>query len=937
MNASRSSYGQDLPSDLIELIDHTTRGVQRLYETTRRRENSGAARERLRPPVDDFAGARGANYAEMSDDAAHAGRAAAVTPVVGAASRAVAVASSSSAARQTAAAMYEQRSPYDGNHRDGGRPPQRRRRPEDSCHDKSASSNGTGGGRRWPWSRVQTPPAGGLAEGRSGASTTNTTMSSDASYRLYAAHRHPQQPAAAGEQHLSLASNVDTSAAAEDGGSAQAGQRWKDTFKSLLSAAAEPAATAAPVVSAARVPADHPAVAASHAPPEVSLSLESRETGRHPEAVAQSNPALERLRSQLEEQETSHREQLALLRMEHNRELAQLRHEALQARQRAEEEVATQLQASFTVKQKLLQASVDNERMQAEEGRKTMEEKERIIERLRAEVEAATSRSQSMQSEAEAKKRQVIELRESLTNTRKQLAGLEEEVVRRKGELAESRRREKLMAEREQDAMGLVSRLELQLREQEQRSREELRRLEAEFHSTTKSYQDLLGEATEKLTSLEKVQRKYDTLREQRRQQKQHQEELTSNVAAAQEGRRQAVERAETLQQELEQLRLQLARKEHEMREERAGHHRIVEGITQQLQEEESKASRETEELQKALHHAEDQTMRLEREVAGLNSQLKEEQEHSKQLLVRLEQSAVRHQEDLASTRRAASAHQQQTEGVLASLKRQLREKDAKLEALATTASEPVQRLRSQLEDERSKRAHLEEQFNRYKQRAKVAKEAALREVRREQQRMPSVPRSQSRASATLPATSPRLDGDKMSHGDETLRLEESATTTPKGQRAPKPVAPPPPRSVNRSRDRNITTPPRSSVAQVGWESVESISNISRSSPLCSSHSEVIGTGAHPFGDVERLHDVTQRESPTSSQAPKLDNVDDRILQHEQVLREFHQSAAEVFRKITGNRDEFLAKCTSVVRSVSHRGGDEEPSASSTTLEGLLR
>ncbi|ESL10442.1 hypothetical protein TRSC58_01825 [Trypanosoma rangeli SC58] len=931
MSASRFSYEQDLPSNLLELIDHTTRGVQRLYETTRRRERLGGSRERRRPPVDGLANARCRTYAETFEDAEHAGATDGVNPVDGA-TRTAAVASSSPALQRTAA-VHERGSLHHGN--------QRHRRPECS-QDKSATSNETSGRRQWPWSRVQTLQTSAVAEGRSGASTMNTTLSSDGSHRLLSAHRQQQQQAATRGHYLSMTStvNTSTSAAADNSYAQVGGQRWKDTFKSLLSAAAAPAATAVPAASAAQMSANERAPV-SNVPREAILSMESTETRRHQEeaptfAPAQSGPALERLQCQLEEQEKSHREQLSHLRMEHSRELSQLRHDALQARQKAEEEVAAQLQASFTVKQKLLQAAVENERLQAEEARKTIGEKDGIIERLRAEVEAAASRNQSTLGEVDAKKRQVAQLRESLTSTRKQLAELEEEVVRHKEDLAESKRREKLMVGREQDALGLVSRLELQLREQDQRSREELRRLEAEFHSTAKSYQDLLGEATEKLTALEKMQRKYNTLKEQRRQQKQQQEELTSKVTAVQEEKQQAVERAETLQQELEHLRLQIARKEHEMREERAGHHRTVEGITQQLQEEETKAKREAEALQKALHHAEDRFARLEREVEGLRTQLKEEQEHSKQQLLQLEQSALRHQEDLATTRRAASAHQQQTESVIASLKRQLREKDVKLEALATTASEPVQRLRSQLEDERSKRAHLEEQFNRYKQRAKVAKEAALREVRREQQRMSSVPRSQSRPSATLPEALPSHDGGKVSHGDGPMPLQESDTTTPKDQRVPKAVAPLLPHSVNRSRDRSTVSPPRSRVSPAGWDSVESISNISRSSPLCSSHSEVIETVPSPVRGIEKRHDATQKTALTSSQSPQLDNVDDKILQHEQVLREFHQSAAEVFSKITGNRDKFLEKCTSVVRSVSYCGRDEGSSAASTTLNGLV-
>ncbi|RNF17695.1 BRCT domain-containing protein [Trypanosoma cruzi] len=942
MKASLSSYEKDLPSDLLELIDHTTRGVQRLYETTRRRETLGESRERKAFVDDGRASARGVQHTEELAGTARAGGGAAVPPVMG--KKRTAGLSSSSLPRTTTAAVHEDGPPRYCYQSENGRPLQQHHR-EPNNKDTSAESSGTNGARRWPWSRVQTLSMGVVADGRSGTSTTNTTLSSDAPSRTLLAHS--TQGAARSGQNVSVKGTVNTSTTGtEDNNASQIGQRWKDTFRSLLSGAAAnntntptPAATEASAAPYENTHAEQRGPVAN-LPHETSLSLEATETRRQHDAHAfistQTSAALERLRRQLAEQEASHREEVSRIRMEHNRELSQLRHEALETRQKSEEEVTTQLQASFNVKQKLLQVALEEERLQADEARKTVEEREKAIEKLKLELEAATSQRQSLQGDVDAKKRQVADLRESLTGTRKRLAELEEELTKRKGDLVESRQREKMMTMREKDALDLVSRLELQLREQDQRSREELRRLEAEFHLTTKSYQDLIGEATEKLTALEKVERKYHALKEQRRQQKEQKEELALKLTSVQEEKKHLTERLEFLQQELEQLRLQIARKEHEMREERAGHQKIVEGITQQLQEEEHKYCREVEALQQALRHAEDRTVRLEREVEGLSDKLKEEQAHSKQLLLKMEQSALRHREDLSSTRRSASAHQQQTESVLSSLRRQLREKDAKLEALATTASEPIQRLRNQLEDERSKRAHLEEQFNRYKERAKVAKEAALREIRREQQRAPFAPRSLSRTSAPPPSTSPSYDGGKGFLGAEPYTVQVSETTTPKDQRVPKAVLPLPPHSYERLRERSATTPQSSKMAQTGWDSVGSISNISRSSPLCSSRGEVIETVDPPSGDTGNRWDATQTTFPTSSQPPQLDNIDERVLQHEQILRDFHQSAAEVFRKITCNRDEFLEKCTSVVRSVSHRGGDDERFVSSTTHQGLL-
>ncbi|CCW67211.1 unnamed protein product [Phytomonas sp. Hart1] len=55
--------------------------------------------------------------------------------------------------------------------------------------------------------------------------------------------------------------------------------------------------------------------------------------------------------------------------------------------------------------------------------------------------------------------------------------------------------------------------------------------------------------------------------------------------------------------------------------------------------------------------------------------------------------------------------------------------------------------------------------------------------------------------------------------------------------------------------------------------------------------------------------------------------VDTSVTDHEQRMREFHASAAEIFKKITSSREDFLAQCTSIVRQstatrrASHNGG----------------
>ncbi|ORC89042.1 BRCT domain-containing protein [Trypanosoma theileri] len=984
-------YARDLPSDLLDLIDHTTRGVRRLYASTQCAEMS--------------------THPDTTED----------RPITTTTKRTKRRTSTTT----TGTSAVNERSEGKSNgvesreEEEEENIPRRastavRSRPQHSNHYNTSTEDDLRGTvHRWTLRRTQAIPTNNTTEDRSITSTVNTTLSLDGHRR-----QPPTLHSIARGPHSSITSTVNTSATGMDDRSGlQLSQKWKDTFKSLLSGAVEPnRSNTAPLssstvdVSITHQQENHIAQVTQDSKVPLTSIVKNNEQDRMYEMLKQSKATVERLQQQLKEQDESHRRELSELRTEHSSELAQLRREIFEARQKAEEEVSTQLLASFSVKQKLLQAEVVNERMRAEEMNRTIEERNKTIERLHAQLEEASGHLRQLQSEVDAKERQVKELRDNVLKTRKDLAALEEEVATRVGELAESKRREKLAVEREKESQSLVNRLESQLREQEQRSREELHRLEEEFHSTSKSYQNLIGEATDKLTALEKVERKYRTLKEQNRQQKQQLQEEIARLTSVQDEKQQHLKRIEELQQDVETLRLQLARKEHEMREERASQHHMVDSLKKQLEEEEDKACQERENLQKSVRHTEECMARLQREMESLTQQLEEERQHSKELLVKLEESALRHQEDLASVRQAASSYQQQTESILASMRRQLREKDAKLQALASTASEPIQRLRSQLEDERGRRATLEEQFNRYKQKAKAAEEAALREIRREQNRASSSARSQSQSSSVpaaptktsstttglgvglglgetvtpvMPLSSTRTTSSSSTAAAAAMREEigsgsslpvsmphhGSGLTTPTDQRLPKALVPPLPRAHNRRNLHSPTVSPSRTVGNadiaftttttaaaaavmvtastphIGWDSVGSISNISCSSPLCSSR-EGDTEGIDPAmtnpasGSNYQISppdvDDSVHEMLTHSSKPFEErHIDDKMAQHEQVLREFHESAAEVFRKITGNRDEFLAKCTSVVRAVSHHPGDRERSLEAESRENI--
>ncbi|KAH9601235.1 hypothetical protein LSM04_009549 [Trypanosoma melophagium] len=997
-------YAQDLPSDLLDLIDHTTRGVQRLYASTQPAEtcthpNTAEGRTTTIATTTTTATSTSTRRRTANPTSAVNERSEGRSNGVG-----CVVEDDLPRRASTTLRRKSHSDPYNHHHLS-------------SHHNTSTEDEGRGTIHPYTFRRPQALATGNTTEIRSGTSTVNTTLSLNAQHRPPTTNMH----SALRGLHSSATSTVNTSATGmEDRSGSQLGQKWKDTFKSLLTGVAEPnrsnttpLSSATIGVSVSNQQENHVSEMAQDSKVPLTSTVTSNEQNRMYEKLKQSNEMVERLQQQLKEQGESHRRELSELRTEHTSEVAQLRRDIFEARQKAEEEVSTQLLASFSVKEKLIRAEVVSERMRADEMGRTIEERNKTIERLNAQLKESSGHLRQLQGEVDAKERQVKELRESVLKTRKDLAILEEEVATRVEELEESKNCEKLAVERYKESQSLVTRLESQLREQDQRSREELHRLEEEFHTTSKSYQKLIGEATDKLTMLEKVERKYRTLKEQNRQQKQQLQEEITRLSSVQDEKQQHVKRIEELQQDVETLRLQLARREHETREERASQNHIVESLKKQLEEQEDKACREREDLHKSVRHAEECTARLQREVESVTQQLEEERQHSKELLVKLEESALRHQEDLTSVRRAASSYQQQSESILGSMRRQLREKDAKLQALASTASEPIQRLRSQLEDERGRRATLEAQFNRYKQKAKAAEEAALREIRREQHRTSSsTARSQCRSSSvpapsvvtTTRTAATRVGEKEMGVGSGTnvmppvtsthptfssspsttvamhaemctgsslpasIAVHGSGLTTPTDQRLPKAVAPPLPRANSRRHERSPTVSPSRSVRTVnaplndvagaatvltvsaatphmGWDSVGSISNISCSSPLCSSREvvteDIDPVMSNPTGGSYRISpsgvdDSIHEKMVTHSSNPfQVEHIDDKMAQHEQVLREFHESAAEVFRKITGNRDEFLAKCTSVVRSVSHHTGDRERSLGAESRENI--
>ncbi|CCD12446.1 unnamed protein product [Trypanosoma congolense IL3000] len=945
MTRASSVYENCLPEDLLDLIDHTKRGVQRLYESTKRVERA-MSRGKRRPHTyaQSCTTSSECSTEVESTDKRRSNGGEASPPSRGKYSTVERKRRKKSSHMEGSSDLLVSKPLDDGVlHRSHSRP-HTKRRSGGREKQRDVAAGGRGPVHKSQRDQPLQPAVNGADFGESIGISTE-----DANLARGQQRCHPLMRYLNSNQHMSTTTGFSSSAAFNQvNGSSSFGKSWKDTLRSLISGEAPTSITEETTMPTAASRSGTPYTQKGEA-----VFCTAPPGHRSRSATAERREGtVELLQRQLKEKDRLHNEEMTQLRAEHRMELSRVRRAALDARQKTFDEVTSQLQSSSDVKMKLMQAEIESERKRGDATQKMLEEERVVVNRLRGELEDATSNAKALQKDVNIKAKLLTKLRENLENTQRELADCKEEIEKLCKKASEITRREKLAVSREKENQALVKEFEQRLEEQQKRSREEVGRLQDELRSMAEGYEKLINETSERLTALGKFEQKYRALKEQHRGEKKQYKEVSSETAALKAENKELERKLEGFQSELDTLRVQIARKEHEMREEKAKHSQVVDGIVQKLEEQQEAASREMTDLRKDARSFEERSARLQRTVESLERQLQEEQEHSKKLLLKLEESSRRHQEELAASRQSASSYQKQTEEIMSSLKRQLREKDAKLEVLAATASEPLQRLRKQLEDERSKRAHLEEQFNRYKHKAKLAQEAALREIRREQQRGSPAARSLPLVGVTA---GNRLAG---SYDGESVALSppSALSASPAGTAAVADVSPVPtpkfflprreggaaaadfksptklscgaaavPQPLDRVQDRNAVTPPQYVGHRSGWDSVGSISNISCSSPLYSSR----------LGDLKSVDDsvMSSAEARLGAAADTLnrkppplagENIDDCSVQHELVLHELHKCGAEVFKKITGNKDEFLARCTSAVRSASHHGADRE-------------
>ncbi|CAJ1988337.1 conserved protein unknown function [Leishmania donovani] len=436
----------------------------------------------------------------------------------------------------------------------------------------------------------------------------------------------------------------------------------------------------------------------------------------------------EQLRAELEAKE----EAMLRLRMDHAREMAELRQSLTHERANAAKQTADELATSFSIKQQLLQSSLQTERERLMEAEEQLRLARREAAQRKMELEDSAHALQALQSK-------YATLAHSQGEHAAQAAQWRERAEKVTAEVAQLESQVKVWKAKEVDWQAREAQLQLlahaaeERREKEETSaRTALAQVEAAFTQTSQSYQDLLAEATKRMSYLEKSHRKYKLLKEAHTALKTEYEQL---VDSSMHRARQSEAELVSLRAEAQELRQQLRQRDSATQEETASHQEMLSDYKRRLELQEANAAEQVKTLQHHIDTASHTIELLRSQMDSLKQDLIDEQSQHQQMQMKAAQAELQWKETQHEQQRTAAAYKVRTEDTIAQLKRQLRDKDTKMQALAASAAEPVQRLRQQLDDERGRRARLEEQFRAYKKKAKEAKEQAASEMRREQLR----------------------------------------------------------------------------------------------------------------------------------------------------------------------------------------------------------
>eukprot|EP00796_Vickermania_ingenoplastis_P012943 gene12943-8799_t len=657
---------------------------------------------------------------------------------------------------------------------------------------------------------------------------------------------------------------------------------------------AVPAATAAAALDpppAARVGEQQPS-APTPTPPPAPIEVVAASTQTAPLPPPPPPPELVALRGTVAELEALASERSRRLRdaeAAHQQEVRRLR-ESADAEAAAAAMGRRQLLEAEEQRRRLVR-DVTRHEVELEERAALAESNERRAVALQASLEAAEGREKAAAAQLRAAEQRQRELEAA--------AALQQDQQRRlEAELSEQRQQ--------------VQRLAEQKSLQESEAHAALEEVEAEFTQAVENYQSLLNDATARLEKLERTARKYKALKDAH-------EELQRGYQAAEARRREAAEEASRLRDDVRRLQ------------------DALDGATREASEDRialQRAKKEASSLETALEAARGEAAEARAVLDSAATAGAARERGLEEKVLELEQ-------------RQDAAQRTATE-TIAALKRQLKEKEAKLRVLAASSDGPVQRLRGQLEDERRKRAGLEEQLQALRRRAKAAEERGLIEVRREQLRRPAVavaatPMSITRCTperaalagpqaddSPAPASSDRSDGD-AEEAAAARSIEERAVRRPRHARRGRggrgTAAPAARRSPSNSSSNSSSVVSRISPPRRDRSSSADAQELDRRASASSPHLAGRRAGRQPPSPPSPLRGSTSSAPASATQQPlpgawgeaplKAPEVPEVRQGTTSALADMDLTAVGVMQLIAQSRAEFLSHCGDLVRSAS--------------------
>lgn len=608
------------------------------------------------------------------------------------------------------------------------------------------------------------------------------------------------------------------------------------------------------------------------------------------DALKRQSAELASLKIELKNSAAAHQEEVQQLKLDHLREVERQTEEFRAAKMRLLDESHSRSHIAFSAKEEIWKAEIETVHLRVKDSETALETERIRHSSTASELRTSLEQCETLRRELDHMHAEMERVNTENTTIRRERSEMQQGFQERDVELRASRHREQLLLDEKHKLQSRVAQLEESQRMQDLTARDQMRKVEKEFTETNVQFEILLNEATEKHQRYERLKAKYRTLKDAAIAKER---ELESALQHATILNKDLTTELDGCHEQLRDAQAALSRKEYEIRNERSSHEEALAAMQRSIDATEASYRGHLEAKGQELSDLESLVSRLQSErndngqrMRRLEAELDAQREAAFLLQDDLDRQKSAHESELSA------ALERHADGVTA-LKRKLAEKDRHLDNLVASQNEPAQRLRRQLEDERSKRAALEQQIETLRRFAKNAEENSRRELIKEQRRHPvyihhtnqtQMPLLGQQGGTNPPAQSPHThngDTQTMSSDRGDVLPHQSSDAA---QIHDRPYEPHP-----------LPTPSASMMPEAPH------SNRSGTPP--SSRARQVSTPVPP---------VTLPQDGHSTHTTVA--ADMAAQHHEDVLASHQSVATEIFQRIMGGQDKFWQQCSEVMR-----------------------